>query len=206
MILHKANPNFLVYDDFFNQEEMSKIWSELTFLTSPDKMLKPEKSGSALDDEGKLLKKNSVIFLESFYGNRNMSYISTITNKVFDNQIAEDLHMVGGLFEFIKIVNVEYNFLSYYEENDYYDSHRDNSVFTALMWLNKEPKKFEGGDLVFESLNETIEYKSNRLVLFPSFLFHAVTPIKMLGDYKPFGGDGRYTMTKFIGIDMNKIK
>jgi Rps23 Pro-64 3,4-dihydroxylase Tpa1-like proline 4-hydroxylase len=202
MILHKSTPNYLVYDDFFNKEEMSKIWTELTFLTSPEKMLTPEKTGSALDKEGRILKKNSAIFLESFYGDRNMSYISTITNKVFDKQIADDLIMVGGLFDFIKVTNVEYNFLSYYENNDYYDFHRDTSIFTALMWLNKEPKKFEGGDLVFNELNETIEYKSNRLVIFPSFYYHAVTPIKMIDNYVPFGGDGRYTMTKFISINM----
>jgi predicted 2-oxoglutarate/Fe(II)-dependent dioxygenase YbiX len=203
MILHKTTPNYVIYDDFFNKEEMSKIWSEMLFLTSPDKMLTPEKSGSALDRDGKVLKKNSAIFLETFYADRNVSNISTITNKVFDKQVRDDLKMVGGLFDFLEIANVEYNFLSYYEENDYYDSHRDNSIFTALFWLNREPKKFEGGDLVFEHLNETIEYKSNRLVIFPSFFFHAVTPVKMLGNYTPFGGDGRYTMTKFIGINMN---
>jgi Rps23 Pro-64 3,4-dihydroxylase Tpa1-like proline 4-hydroxylase len=202
MILHKATPNYIIYDEFLNEEELSKVWNEITFLTSPDKMLPPEKSGSALDADGKILKKNSVIFLETFYKNRNVSNIGTVTNKIFDKQIYDDLIMVGGYFDYIKVTNAEYNFLSYYEDNDYYEPHRDVSIFTALTWLNREPKKFEGGDLVFSELDETIEYKSNRLIIFPSFLNHAVTPVKMLGQYKPYGGDGRYTLSKFISINM----
>ena len=202
MILHKATPNYIIYDEFLNEEELSKVWNEMTFLTSPNKMLPPEKSGSALDKDGKILKKNSVIFLETFYKDRNVSNISTVTNKIFDKQIYDDLIMVGGYFDYIKVTNAEYNLLSYYENNDYYEPHRDVSIFTALIWLNREPKKFEGGDLVFSELDETIEHKSNRLIIFPSFLNHAVTPVKMLGQYKPYGGDGRYTLTKFISINM----
>ena len=94
MILHKATPNYIIYDEFLNEEELSKVWNEITFLTSPDKMLPPEKSGSALDENGKILKKNSVIFLETFYKNRNVSNIGTVTNKIFDKQIYDDLIMM----------------------------------------------------------------------------------------------------------------
>lgn len=204
MILHKSTPNYVIYDDFFNEEELSKIWNEVLFLTSPSKMLPPEKSGSAIDNNGKILKKNSAIFLENIYADRLTSDINVLTDKVFSREIFDQLNLIGGVFNYIKVTNRNYNFLSYYEDSDYYRPHLDYSVFTMLIWLSKEPKKFEGGDLIFDDINETIDFKSNRLIIFPSFLFHSVTPVKMVGDYKPYGGNGRYTITKFLTV--NPIK
>lgn len=206
MILHKSTPEYIIYDDFFTNDELSIIWNEVLFLTSPNKMLTPDKSGSALDSKGNVLKKNSAIFLEKFYVNRMTSDINNITDKVFSPEIFEHLNSKGGVFNYIKITNTNHNFLSYYEDSDYYKPHLDYSVFTMLFWLCREPKKFEGGELIFDDLNEKIDFKSNRLVIFPSYLFHSVTPVKMIDDYKPFGGDGRYTITKFVTINPVKYE
>jgi Rps23 Pro-64 3,4-dihydroxylase Tpa1-like proline 4-hydroxylase len=49
--------------------------------------------------------------------------------------------------------------------------------------LAKEPLAFKGGDFVFGSWDQkqatkTIPFKNNRMVIFPSRVFHCVTPVE----------------------------
>ena len=41
--------------------------------------------------------------------------------------------------------------LSYYEDGDYYQSHKDQDVASIVIWLWKEPKQFE--EVTFHLLN-----------------------------------------------------
>ena len=69
-------------------------------------------------------------------------------------------------------------FLNYYEDSNFYDYHTDKATITALTIFFQEPKKFEGGELLFE--NElTIPCENNTLVIFPSILKHRAETIKM---------------------------
>ncbi len=85
---------------------------------------------------------------------------------------------------------------SLYTNKDYYGAHRDWAVATVLFWFCRTPKKFTGGDLVFEEINETIEFKNNRIVIFPSQFKHEVTPVVMDDDEDV--KNGRYCITMFI--------
>ncbi len=73
--------------------------------------------------------------------------------------------------------------LSKYTNGDHYSWHRDYSpLVTFNLMLTKEPKSFTGGDFVFGDWDnknplKTISFKHNRLVIFPSRVFHCVTPV-----------------------------
>ena len=90
--------------------------------------------------------------------------------------------------------------LFYYEDSDYYAPHRDDSVITILNWDYKEPKSFEGGDIVFPFYdNYKINIDRRTTLLFPSAISHEVEAVKMeqedLGQQK-----GRYVLTTFANI------
>ena len=71
--------------------------------------------------------------------------------------------------------NRDTSFISYYEDADNFKPHFDVFQFTALIWLYKEPRDFEGGDLILHDFeNKKIELKNNRLVFFPSYYLHSV--------------------------------
>lgn len=193
--------DFLVIDDFYTDEEQIDIWKELDFLTYDRKLMPPEETGTAHDLEtGKPLKQNSAIFLDGIYARRELSNILTINRKLFSPEVIENFDGMDNCFKYIHHTNYDATLISYYEEKDYYKPHTDTSILTYLYWCHKEPKKFEGGDLLLPELNEGITYKNNRLVIFPSWRLHEVTPIKMIEEIEPNGGYGRYCITNFTYI------
>ena len=104
-------------------------------------------------------------------------------------------HSPLNYIEFINLNKIDI-LLSYYENNNYYKSHKDSAVLTFITWFFREPKKFEGGNLKFTDYNESIEVKHNRCVIFPSFYNHEVERITMdINDLNKCLG--RYTITNF---------
>ena len=90
--------------------------------------------------------------------------------------------------------------LSYYENQDYYKRHYDTALITCLTWFHKDPKKFSGGDFKFSDYNISIECKSNRMIVFPSMIFHEVEKIEMKEE--DCGNRyGRYCFSHFLTCD-----
>ena len=68
-----------------------------------------------------------------------------------------------------------------------------------MTWFFKEPKKFEGGDLVFTEFGEIVKCENNKCIVFPSTLFHEVPAVEMKEE--DMGkGLGRYCMSQFFYI------
>lgn len=192
---------FLVIDDFYTEDEQIDIWKELDFLTYDRKLMPPEETGTAHDvDTGKPLKKNSAIFLDGIYARRELSNILNLNRKLFSQEIIDEFNGMDNCFKYIHHTNYDATLISYYEEKDYYKAHTDSSILTYLYWCHKEPKKFEGGDLILPEIDEGITYKNNRLVIFPSWRLHEVTPIKMIEEVESYSGYGRYCITNFVYI------
>ena len=59
----------------------------------------------------------------------------------------------------------------------------------------KEPKQFKGGQFNLPQANVTIPMKNNRMIMFPSYYTHSVSPVKMDGEKNQ--GLGRHTITHF---------
>ena len=193
--------DFLVIDDFYTEDEQINIWKELDFLTYDRKLMPPEETGTAHDQTtGEALKKNSALFLDALYARREFSNILTLNRKLFSKEVTDNFDGMDNCFKYIYHTNGDASLISYYEEKDYYKAHTDSSILTYLYWCHKEPKKFEGGDLILPELDEGITYKNNRLVIFPSWRLHEVTPIKMIEEVEPYSGYGRYCITNFVYI------
>lgn len=199
-ILNVDKYKVIILDNFYEQHEYDAILNECLFLSKRNKLKLPEEIGSAAQNEI-LLKKNSGVWLDSVYSDRNISDILFFNRKIFNPNIVNELINVDIIYRAISQTTKEDTLLSYYENDDYYDSHFDGSVITTISWFNKEPKNFTGGNLVFESDEKlTVEYKNNRVVVFPSFLYHKVTPTKMNTD-KIGLGFGRFSLSHFIRYD-----
>jgi Rps23 Pro-64 3,4-dihydroxylase Tpa1-like proline 4-hydroxylase len=192
----------VVIDDFYDEKELSLIWLELNFLTDASKLQSAEETLGAVDEQKKQLKSNHGVFLEEIYQDRKFSNILTLNRKMFSPDIKKTLISVSPEFKYIENINFDVTLLSYYENNDFYKGHRDSSVLSFVYWCNKEPKQFSGGDLHFEELNQTIGYKNNRLIIFPSHYMHVVSNVEMEEqDIKnKFSTFGRYSMSTFAVI------
>ena len=117
----------------------------------------------------------------------NISYTLHVSNEVFENKLKTIVDNT--------LVPDETSFLSYYEDGDYFKPHEDNCKLTVLNWMYKEPKRFTGGDLVFPDYNKTIAIESNKVIIFPSKITHAVNTTSM---DKKFKGMGRWCITHFL--------
>jgi hypothetical protein len=193
--------NYLVIDDFFSEGELKNIFLELDFLTREDVMIPPEHSNGARDPVTRtLLKKNNVIFLDDIYQKRETSNILNNFEKIYSEEIVDIADDLPNEFKYFKFVGHDRTFISYYENSDYYKPHVDHAILTCLYWCNKSPQSFEGGNLTLGDEMTEIEYKNNRLVIFPSHNLHSVDSIKMTQNDKPFSTFGRYCITKFLFV------
>jgi hypothetical protein len=186
---------YLKIDNFYNENELQLIWDELKFLTHSHKLELPNKTGQ-IDPT---MKHNNGLFLDSVYAERRFSNILKVNRKVFSANIMKqyaDLHFMNTV---IFNLNSDATLLSYYENAGYYKSHSDTAVITILTWLFKEPKQFEGGNLIFTDFKEEINIKNNTVIMFPSHTKHEVTAIKMESKNK-FSGNGRYCISQFMSI------
>ena len=191
------------------------IWREFDFLL--DKLFSPENNDTAAakDGNGEILKKNNSVFLDELYQWREFSDILQCNRKLFHTfkEILKENKnwWFQCLREDVDHYNKDTTLVSYYEDDGYYKAHCDHAWLTSCTWFYREPKCFDGGDFILNAsywrehaLNNsyppaTIELKNNRIVLFPSFIPHQVTPISIKEQYKNERGVGRFTITNFLG-------
>ena len=207
---------YIIIDNLFTDSELDLIWEELNFLTYSYKLLQPRKGDAAVKDSH-LSAYNNRIYLDELYGNnqaaykrhgslngfRDVSNILSIVPKIY----ADDFKICKGhkswFFRNLKS-SLDYTCLSYYENGNYYLPHTDSSLLTTLIWLYREPKKFDGGDFSFPDYNNMIGVKNNRALLFPSMIKHGVDIVKMEEEYQN-KKMGRYCITNFLHIQLELL-
>lgn len=191
-----------IIDDWYTEEELKMVKAELNYYYSVrDVIMKTEEEDKSMarDEDGKAKGKFYRIFT---YTNPH-----SITDKLFTKVKNDDVRNAiktslmkdenYGLYELLMTTNIHSTAVTYYgRENDEYKEHIDSCTFTVLIWLFNEPKKFEGGNLVFIRTGETIEIKNNRMLLFPGFYKHRVEPIRPLDGFQE--DDGRWTISHFF--------
>lgn len=191
----------IIIENFYSSEELKYIWEELEFLTK-NKLKDPHETAPAVTETGKILKKNKACFLLHEYSNdRTKSPILYYTNKLYNPNFVKEVSSKHWLFRYLHICNYDAYLVSYYENGDYYDAHYDTSVLTCFIHLFKEPKCFSGGDLYLPEYDYTFKNTNNRLILFPSSIFHQVNPITMKEEHSN-SCNGRYTISKFMGVSV----
>jgi len=193
-------PYIRIYD-FYTDEELKLIWKELDFILNDHILKGPETTGTAKNNDGVILKNNLGIFLDSFYSNRETSNILRVNRKIFE-ELQKIFDQSNHWFLKNFVSNRDATLISYYENSDYYHKHRDRCLATCLTWFYKEPKSFEGGNLLFEDYGIEIEVKNNCLIFFPSIIPHKVSEVIMDEKYlEKFVG--RICMSQFMFLDNN---
>jgi len=195
----KDNPMFpfVLVDNWYTPEEEKGVWKELEYYASNP--IETAQDGIvAKDAEDKPKGKHNRYYLDKLYRDesRDQSNILFCTYKqkileLHHHKINDCGHYGRSFFS----SNAMTSFVSYYNNEDFYNSHYDSYHWTNLIWFVKEPKSFEGGDLEFEESNTKIKLKHNRAVLFPSMFLHKSTPIKF--KQPDSGSDGKFTITHF---------
>ena len=150
---------FLIIDNTYTIEELERIYKELDFLYT--KIPKAKSRDSAIRD-GKI-KKNSGIFLEEIYFNREFSDILLLNRKLYSKTVSDALVECHYAYSVASLLNEDTTLLSYYNDGDSYFAHQDRSAITYVTWFYKEPKAFLGGEFIFTDYNLDIEVKNNRL-------------------------------------------
>jgi len=197
----KVDCNYaLVMDNWYSPEEYDKALEECKFMTPY--LLEPEKSGTAKDKEGNPLKNNRAAFLSDVFSQFNTSFIGKSSINLYHSNILEKLASEDNIYSYLFDCNAHDCLVSYYEEAAYYEAHSDSATITMLTWLYDIPKSFEGGDLILINKDNTtagvIECVPNRAVIFPSYMKHQVTEVKMKEVTDK--NKGRYTISQFSMI------
>ena len=191
---------FLVVDNWYTEEEEKKVWKELDFYSSHDldNTERAETSIVARHQDGTSKSKAFRYYFDLWYNDlgHNKSHINNFLYKFKTTGFHSLLEPCLPYSRSFPGTNRTSSMISYYEENDHYESHFDSFMWTTLIWYFKEPKQFEGGDFNFPDSAYTVKLKHNRMVMFPCSYLHQVTPVKFKTPPKE-SGLGRYTITHF---------
>jgi len=187
---------YIIIDNAYTEEELKLIFVELDFWSLSQNFMGPEDTGTARWNDGSPKKKNKGIFLDFVYRERNFSNILKLNRKIYKIELNEP----SVVLNFLKESNYDTTLVSYYENESHYKSHQDSSILTAVTYLYKQPKAFEGGDLVLTKYGIAFEPWFNRTYIMPAVVEHEVTEVKMkLEDCGK--GLGRYCISNFIHRD-----
>ena len=183
---------YILIDDFYDQSELDEIWEELDYLCNPRRMPR------AAPMNGNI-KNNWTMHLDNFFSSgRQQSNILLVNRKLVGNEQIFKNHP-HWLFNHLDALNEDNTQILYYENNDEYKPHRDLARLTGITWFYREPKKFTGGNLGFPSFDLEIECKHNRVIVFPSSIYHGVDKVGM--EEKDMGKKlGRFVMSQFLSL------
>lgn len=188
---------FIVADNWYSPEEEKLIWKELDFYYKPGNLEHSAKksaikNGVALSDNWRIYL-SDVLNKEHYNISSIMDCRKKFNYEPFKNFVKKSMPQ-GIQFN---DTNKGSTVISYYDNNQKYDAHHDTTQFTTISWFYKEPRKFTGGDFWFTQSGVEVKCKHNRMVFFPSYYLHKVTPVLMNHQDKD-QGLGRFSITNFF--------
>ena len=190
---------FLKITELMTFTELSEIWEEILFLSYRSKFQLD--TSTARNENGELRSNKVGIWLDDVYLLRKFSNYFKYYKKWISDEAISNLLSTSLYWREFTHTKTDNTLFSYYEDGKYYDEHEDTSRLTQLFWTFKQPKKFNGGRLVFTDFNYEIDIEDNTMILFPSWFKHKVTPVileeKTPENREKFLCNGRYVFTTF---------
>jgi len=187
---------YIIIDNTYTEEELKLIFLELDFWSISKNLMGPEYTGTARWEDGTPKKQNQGVFLDDVYKNREHSNILKINRKIYKIETNQP----SVVFNFLKESNYDTTLISYYENESHYKAHKDASILTAVTYLYKQPKAFEGGNLILTDYGYQFEPWFNRTYIMPGVVEHEVSEVTMKKkDCEK--GLGRYCISNFIHKD-----
>lgn len=197
----------LCIDDFLDEEDARKVLQECLDLK---KVYMPARvfDGASSTKIDPNYRANDVVYLgDVFKGDSERSDILRIMKERMWSEDCKKLWHEGYyIFDIINYSTWQEAVISRYGESNFYKKHQDTRwdhityrLVTLVYYVNRTPEQFSGGCLTLSNGEERlpIEPKHNRAIVFPSFMFHEVEPIKMNSDRWE---DGRFSLNYWIGF------
>jgi hypothetical protein len=195
VILHTEPFHYLEVTGVWTEQERTEMFNEMLHFESNSMFLPPKETSTSIDEDGKEGKQNSGIFIDSIFQNREHSTILKHNRKVFD-VFSDNVIKDSWYFDSIH-TDADSTLVSYYENSDYYHAHKDKSVYSAVSWFFKEPKKFLGGEISFTDYDITFEVTNNLTIIFPSNITHEVSKVSIAKSHVG-KQSGRFCMSQFV--------
>lgn len=193
--LHTEPFHYITVENLWTEKERKEMFDEMLMFEGKGLFGAPQNSQSANDYEGNALKKNRAEFFDSIFLNRDYSHVLTHNQKVVsvfeDDEIKKSWYFKDLWFDNYSTL------VSYYENSDYYKSHKDDALMTVLNYFFKEPKKFEGGEIIFTDYDLKFQVTNELTIIFPSNIRHEVSELSLDKEYEG-KGYGRFCMNQFL--------
>ena len=194
-ILNDPFPHMIV-ENFYNDDELKLIWEELDFYTKDGKLFDAEEFGGIVNKTNSKAIWLDKVFIKKY---RSLSNILTVNRKLFDSAVLDAFSSVHDCCSIAKFCNHDTTKVRYYHDGNYYEPHTDKTVqFLGFSYFYREPKKFEGGELIFPKYDYTFSCDNNSLIMMPGWVEHGVSKVS-IKDSDYFDGYGRYAITSFFG-------
>ena len=117
------------------------------------------------------------------YGKPKMQHYKQVYLSFFGNELefTDKIKKLLQIYYADDITNCELDtlFISKHtanDDNNFIGLHRDETIFSFIIQLN-DPQNFEGGEIYYKSLNETIQLKQGEMIIFSGKLLHSLLPV-----------------------------
>ena len=222
------NPFCIIIDNLFGPEKSKKILEHIVSLKKYFQQAEIMYEGNLKIDE--TYRKNFTCYVDSLYKIDDPYW--TIRREY--RKKSQLLRAIDGLIESVDMgailnsvpfpickfrdVNVWESQISRYgHDKEYYEWHydrisNDDRLITLIYYVNMDPKKFHGGELILsdglsvgrqvvtsDSKEHTVEPQNDRLVIFNSRIIHRVAPTISSPKFE----EGRFSVNIWCGIRHN---
>jgi hypothetical protein len=200
-IIESSEGSVIILDDVYSQNTYNIILNQVLDLIQLGKINDHDQIGTATKTvkSSDYLSHRKGLWIDNFFAENRHNFLYFVEQYNTIKKIISDIKSIPFVFRGIEATNYDESLLGIYSNNDGYSSHKDISVYSSIFFLHDE-KKFSGGDLIFDEMNLKIEFKKNRLILFPSWTYHGVSKVFYPENYKPKFNEFRMSITTFYMI------
>ena len=175
----------VIIKDFLTKDEQDILWGEIKENKSKFKSglyMKDKKEGIHED-----IKKNLGFNVTEAYPTMPDSLIrSMFYYRIFSDPKMQNIFSTSKspIYNLLRFTTSDSTKVSVYQNEDFYEWHIDSTkqgLLTVLYMMNKEPKKFTGGDFIlkWDDIEKSIPFENNTVLIFPRDTPHKVKKIKM---------------------------
>jgi hypothetical protein len=206
----------LVVDNFLSAAQAGECLAEAIWarpLYHQAKVYSGQGGATAINEKHR---RNEEIFLDTVHPRSTI--IKHLSSRFASDEMRTLFHTGYMIYDVVNYATRRSITLNRFgEDSDHFDKHRDtifqpgqlgHRLITAMYYMHAEPRKFTGGRLrvwpQFPDAGTDAEDASwfeplhNRLIVFPSFAYHAVEPLKPEADST--WEDGRFSVNWWMGF------